>query len=1091
MVAGDDETSEKAKLEVFDGSQPEKYRIWKRRAQLMLASLPSTMSESKHGPKLMSHISGEAESLLEQIPIEKICCETGAESIWQVLDEKYGPQQIDLLQDAMKTFFHELQVKNGEPFRQFLVRFEASKRKLEELEVKLPAVVLGFMFLKKLRLESQSESMLLTATSGDLGYDKLVKAMKAVFPEGKGSSVTKNSKDVFAADADADSEESDEMQCALDVMVADMQSRDDYDEEELLEAFESYTDVRRRMQEQKKNRGYYPRNFEKGKTEGYKITGAIRGRIDAIKARTRCHHCKQTGHWKRECPARGSGSASSGQGGKVSDKKEVLFVEADEKTKQLWEAFYVTTESEEKDVTWGSELPNDCRNAGNADTHSTGNRQRDDQSLVVQKEDVRRPERPFCQDGFHEAHLSEQFLNDSCLATCGVPDTACRKTLVGHETLARIETELFKHGLKVKRATVSNEFKFGNAGTLQSTEVAMIPGHVAGKRIVVKAAVLPGSGQETPLLLSKEFLRQLGTVLDLDHDEAVFPKLGVRVKLLETLRGHYALPLFDFAAAECHVAETSTKGKPVYDIDNLERLASVGSRSSQVQERVSAEELNHGIQLTNDTSGQQEFGQSPCVTGDPRDHEHVGADSRHAPRLQEVGSGTRLSSGFPQQSHRPQSQGDSREVPECGYDHGESVPRGQVLHTVDSAAHQEGQWCRHETSPGVHRLCGSVQAGAHEWRPGSDADSPSHAKTHGPRTSARSSSHGRDQHGLGGDSSGKPCAEVEGHDPGNDADGGEQGPSSPSANGHASQCRDVSEAHDAVDQKVTSRKVRRILKRNLSYINACDHVMENLNGDEGDVGSDVFHVVLRSVDVSEVFSVPRLCPVAEEKGLVGGKSFDILNGWNFLSADCRKQCLDDIRRTKPKHVHVSLPCGPFSVMQRLSQGKGDAGERVRKRVEAEVLLRFGVQVCELQMSEGRDFSFEHPKGADSWGQPCLKKLSDHETVFDVVFDQCQFGLKDPISAKPYQKGTRVITTNKYMKEYLDKRCTHDHEHERLEGQVKLGDKWVNRTRCAQVYPRNLVLTMIRAIRVKRNEDHLKQVQNHGLKEPNPNEVQCC
>lgn len=54
MVAGDEESSEKAKLEVFDGSQPEKFRLWKRRAQLMIASLPSTMSKEKHGPKLMS-----------------------------------------------------------------------------------------------------------------------------------------------------------------------------------------------------------------------------------------------------------------------------------------------------------------------------------------------------------------------------------------------------------------------------------------------------------------------------------------------------------------------------------------------------------------------------------------------------------------------------------------------------------------------------------------------------------------------------------------------------------------------------------------------------------------------------------------------------------------------------------------------------------------------------------------------------------------------------------------------------------------------------------------------------------------------------
>ena len=56
----------------------------------MIASLPSTMSKEKHGPKLMSYIAGEAELLLEHLPVEKICGKDGASHIWTVLDEKYG-----------------------------------------------------------------------------------------------------------------------------------------------------------------------------------------------------------------------------------------------------------------------------------------------------------------------------------------------------------------------------------------------------------------------------------------------------------------------------------------------------------------------------------------------------------------------------------------------------------------------------------------------------------------------------------------------------------------------------------------------------------------------------------------------------------------------------------------------------------------------------------------------------------------------------------------------------------------------------------------------------------------------------------------
>ena len=83
MPNGDDKTAsdEKAKLEIFDGTHPEKYRLWKRRAQLMLASLPSTINEKKHAPKLMSFISGEAEALLEHLEVSKICSEGGDQAI--------------------------------------------------------------------------------------------------------------------------------------------------------------------------------------------------------------------------------------------------------------------------------------------------------------------------------------------------------------------------------------------------------------------------------------------------------------------------------------------------------------------------------------------------------------------------------------------------------------------------------------------------------------------------------------------------------------------------------------------------------------------------------------------------------------------------------------------------------------------------------------------------------------------------------------------------------------------------------------------------------------------------------------------------
>lgn len=44
------------------------------------------------------------------------------------------------------------------------------------------------MLLKKLRLESREESMVLTAAKGSMSYKEIVDAIRAIFPDGKGSS---------------------------------------------------------------------------------------------------------------------------------------------------------------------------------------------------------------------------------------------------------------------------------------------------------------------------------------------------------------------------------------------------------------------------------------------------------------------------------------------------------------------------------------------------------------------------------------------------------------------------------------------------------------------------------------------------------------------------------------------------------------------------------------------------------------------------------------------------------------------------------------------------------------------------------------
>ena len=118
-----------------------------------------------------------------------------------------------------------------------------------------------------------------------------------------------------------------------------------------------------------------------------------------------------------------------------------------------------------------------------------------------------------------------------------------------------------KQGYKVRRVPGEFSCRFGNSGTLVSREIAVLPACLGGKHFALKASILPNEGKCTPLLLSKEFWRDMKVRLDLGSDSAWFGRLGVEVRLGETERGHYAIPMFDFGVVgrDCLIAGCDEK----------------------------------------------------------------------------------------------------------------------------------------------------------------------------------------------------------------------------------------------------------------------------------------------------------------------------------------------------------------------------------------------------------------------------------------------------------------------------------------------------------------------------------------------------
>ena len=572
-----------SRLERFDGTDPSSYRRWKRRAQLMLIGLPNTYPAEKLGPKLMEFLAGDAELAVEHIKVEDLAKAGGEKAVFKALDERYKPLERDNMNEALKEFFFETQIRSGETMQAFATRFSTTIRKLEEQEVKLPDAVKGWFLLRKLHLDSSQESMIMTGTGGSYEIKDIYKAVKAILPNVKGTaSKSGRERDTLVAEHPAVSEDEDDSEL-VQVLAAELQQKDEYEDEELLDVYETYKQVRMKMNDAKKARGYRSTPAAGvGMGRGpWKLQGSISARLEQAKAASQCHRCKQYGHWKRECPkgkgkggdARGSSSTAkevhivdSGAGFEDGDYEELIrdidaemedeltgldvYVAEHDRSGFMLERFRssVGVGSQHAEVAkealgqWSHQSMDDCEPRT---VTSLGIEQRPE-PVVLRSFEVHSSEKEFPSQAEYAAALDSH----------AVPDTACRKTLIGEAVLSRMELRAKELGWKVVRKPCKAVFKFGNAGSLTSEEAAIIPCMIGGRKLLLKASVLPGSGAGTPLLFSKELLKKLGAVINTTNDSLISETLGVTVKMRTTSKGHYALPLFDVEHDSAHHKHT-------------------------------------------------------------------------------------------------------------------------------------------------------------------------------------------------------------------------------------------------------------------------------------------------------------------------------------------------------------------------------------------------------------------------------------------------------------------------------------------------------------------------------------------------------
>ena len=219
--------------------------------------------------------------------------------------------------------------------------------------------------------------------------------------------------------------------------------------------------------------------------------------------------------------------------------------------------------------------------------------------------------------------------------------------------------------------------------------------------------------------------------------------------------------------------------------------------------------------------------------------------------------------------------------------------------------------------------------------------------------------------------------------------------------------------------------------------------------------------------IAEVYSPPRIVPIAANAGLGEGFSLDLDTGWDFDKPSDRAKAKQMVTDRRPLLLVLSPMCTYFSSIQRLSQNRRDPHEFDANLARAVRHLMFSLELCRIQRDAGRHFLLEHPAGASSWQHPeVVKFIAETEKLFLTTGHMCQFGMVATDSdgvEKPVAKNTRWMTSSECLGTALGAKCPRNHQHCLLEGKAKA-------CRMAQVYPPALCEAIVRAFSTQIEDD---------------------
>ena len=209
---------------------------------------------------------------------------------------------------------------------------------------------------------------------------------------------------------------------------------------------------------------------------------------------------------------------------------------------------------------------------------------------------------------------------------------------------------------------------------------------------------------------------------------------------------------------------------------------------------------------------------------------------------------------------------------------------------------------------------------------------------------------------------------------------------------------------------------------------------------------------MREVVVSEVFSAPRVAPIAKELGLKQGSSIDLMNGFDLTQEKDRRRCWKRLRDEDPDLVVLCPPCGPFSALQNLNYPKMSFEKGMALLGEGVQHVEFAMRIYEWQVRRGKKAIFEHPATSKAWEEESVQRVLQLPGVVRIRGDQCEYGLRVGEDDQPAKKPTDFMVNGEGMARALSRRCQGNHTHVPLVNGKAKG---------AQRYPKELCEAMVK------------------------------